>query len=99
MVADFGLARNMFDGDYYRKKHDRPKPIRWMALESIQEDIYTSKTDVVSVCLRSARVVCPSNSRTFCIPLPQKYFRNLVAIRNNLDIMSLLNQWLQKGPK
>ena len=48
MVADFGLARNMYDSEYYQKKHDRPRPIRWMALESIQRDIYSTKSDVVS---------------------------------------------------
>ena len=48
MVSDFGLARNMFDHDYYRMKNNRPKPIRWMALESILKDVYSSKSDVVS---------------------------------------------------
>ena len=50
MVADFGLARNMYDSDYYQKKTDRPRPIRWMALESIQKDKYSSKSDVVRFC-------------------------------------------------
>ncbi len=48
MVADFGLARNMYDSEYYQKKHDRPRPIRWMPPESILRDIYSTKSDVVS---------------------------------------------------
>ena len=56
MVADFGLARNMYDSDYYQKKHDRPRPIRWMAPESILRDIYSCKSDVVGFIHLSSMV-------------------------------------------
>ena len=53
-VADFGLTENMYDRNYYR--HDKTEvgnsekvPIRWMAPESIENDIYNERTDVVSL--------------------------------------------------
>ena len=52
-VADFGLTEDMYVRNYFR--HDKSEegsekkvPIRWMALESIENDIYNERTDVVS---------------------------------------------------
>lgn len=48
-IADFGLARNFVQGsDYYRKTTDGRLPIKWMALESLSGQIYTSQSDVWS---------------------------------------------------
>ena len=47
-IADFGLSRDIFHGDYYRMQSlDQPLPVRWMAYESITERLFTQKTDVV----------------------------------------------------
>ena len=53
-VADFGLTEDVYARNYFR--HDRSEegseekvPIRWMAPESIENDIYTERSDVVSV--------------------------------------------------
>eukprot|EP00794_Sanderia_malayensis_P020492 gene20492-22508_t len=48
-VSDFGLSR-MFsdDKDYYRGKTASLLPIRWYALESIRDSVFTSKSDVWS---------------------------------------------------
>ena len=54
-MADFGLTEDMYCANYYRRcesEGDEKVPIRWMAPESIEGDIYTEATDVVSV-------VCP----------------------------------------
>ena len=52
-VVDFGLTEDMYVRNYFR--HDKSEegseekvPIRWMAPESIENDIYNEKTDVVS---------------------------------------------------
>ena len=54
-VADFGLTEDMYCTNYYRRGKsgsDEKVPIRWMAPESIEEDIYNEATDVVSLtCL------------------------------------------------
>ena len=48
-VADFGLSEDVYSTNYYRQgKEDEMKlPIRWMAVESIMDGIYTEKSDVV----------------------------------------------------
>ena len=52
-VADFGLTEDMYDSDYYRRGESEASnervPIKWMAPESIEEDVYNEKTDVVRV--------------------------------------------------
>ena len=52
-VADFGLTEDMYATNYYRRRKsdvgaDDKVPIRWMAPESIENDIYNESTDVVS---------------------------------------------------
>ena len=51
-VADFGLTEDMYGTNYFRKKKsemgsEEKVPIRWMAPESIEKDIYNESTDVV----------------------------------------------------
>lgn len=46
-VADFGLSRKIYDSNYYRQKDAIRVPIKWMAIESLSESIYTTKSDVV----------------------------------------------------
>jgi len=46
-IADFGLARNI-QGEYYRKTTDGRLPIKWMAIESLLGQVYTSQSDVWS---------------------------------------------------
>lgn len=47
-VADFGLSRDIYEKDYYSGKDKTIKlPVRWMALECLERNIYNTKTDVV----------------------------------------------------
>ena len=47
-VGDFGLSRDIYVKDYYREgDRGKPKPFRWMALESLRQATYTSQSDVV----------------------------------------------------
>lgn len=50
-VADFGLARNVFGKEYYSvRRHRHAKlPVKWMALESLQTQKFTTKSDVVGM--------------------------------------------------
>lgn len=50
-VADFGMARDIYDKEYYSiQDHKRVKlPVKWMAIESLQTQKFTIKSDVVSV--------------------------------------------------
>ncbi|XP_008851384.1 macrophage-stimulating protein receptor isoform X2 [Nannospalax galili] len=49
-VADFGLARDILDKDYYSVQQQRHArlPVKWMALESLQTYRFTTKSDVWS---------------------------------------------------
>ncbi|KAL1395783.1 hypothetical protein pipiens_010989, partial [Culex pipiens pipiens] len=44
-VADFGLARDVQDHEYYRKMTAGKVPIRWMAPESLENFFFDSRTD------------------------------------------------------
>ena len=60
-VADFGLTEDMYGTNYFRRRHsvtgreDR-LPIKWMAPESIEKDIFTEATDVVSTGIFTLRL-------------------------------------------
>ncbi|XP_056461937.1 macrophage-stimulating protein receptor-like [Gadus chalcogrammus] len=49
-VADFGMARDIFDKEYYSiQDHKKAKlPVKWMAIESLQTQKFTTKSDVWS---------------------------------------------------
>ncbi|XP_038113504.1 fibroblast growth factor receptor homolog 1 [Culex quinquefasciatus] len=47
-IADFGLARDVHNQEYYRKMTSGKLPIRWMAPESLEERFFNTKTDVWS---------------------------------------------------
>ncbi|MBN3302051.1 RON protein, partial [Amia calva] len=49
-VADFGMARDVFDKEYYSvQDHRKAKlPVKWMAIESLQTQKFTTKSDVWS---------------------------------------------------
>ena len=45
-IADFGMAKDIYRSDYYRKGGKAMLPIRWMPPESFLDGIFTTKTDV-----------------------------------------------------
>ncbi|XP_077296632.1 vascular endothelial growth factor receptor 1-like [Arctopsyche grandis] len=47
-ICDFGLAKNMYKTDNYKKKGDGPFPVKWMAVESIRDRIFSTQSDVWS---------------------------------------------------
>ncbi|XP_046394628.1 vascular endothelial growth factor receptor 1-like [Ischnura elegans] len=47
-ICDFGLARNLYKNIDYKKKGQDPLPIKWMAIESIEDRIFSTKSDVWS---------------------------------------------------
>ncbi|CAO1419888.1 unnamed protein product [Diamesa hyperborea] len=47
-IADFGLARHIYDQDYYRKQTEGKLPIKWLAPESLFDKIYDTQSDVWS---------------------------------------------------
>uniref|UniRef100_A0A665ULK4 Tyrosine-protein kinase receptor TYRO3 n=1 Tax=Echeneis naucrates TaxID=173247 RepID=A0A665ULK4_ECHNA len=47
-VADFGLSKKIYSGDYYRQGSVSKLPVKWIALESLSDNVYTTQSDVWS---------------------------------------------------
>eukprot|EP00118_Oscarella_pearsei_P021151 m.236157 g.236157 ORF g.236157 m.236157 type:complete len:983 (+) comp40131_c0_seq11:1257-4205(+) len=47
-IGDFGMTRDVYQNDYYRKRGSGPMPVRWMAPESLLDGVFTSASDVWS---------------------------------------------------
>lgn len=47
-IADFGLARDLQNIDYYKKKSGGRLPVKWMAPEALFDRVYTTQSDVWS---------------------------------------------------
>uniref|UniRef100_A0A1I8P476 Tyrosine-protein kinase receptor n=1 Tax=Stomoxys calcitrans TaxID=35570 RepID=A0A1I8P476_STOCA len=45
-IGDFGLARDIYKNDYYRKEGEALVPVRWMAPESLVDGVFTTQSDV-----------------------------------------------------
>ena len=45
-IADFGMARDIYRSDYYRKGGKAMLPVKWMPPEAFLDGVFTSKTDI-----------------------------------------------------
>ena len=45
-IGDFGMTRDVYDTDYYRKGGKGLLPVRWMAPESLYDGLFTTSSDV-----------------------------------------------------
>lgn len=47
-IGDFGMTRDIYETDYYRKGNKGLLPVRWMAPESLADGVFTNQSDVWS---------------------------------------------------
>ncbi|XP_041368267.1 putative molluscan insulin-related peptide(s) receptor [Gigantopelta aegis] len=47
-IGDFGMTRDIYETDYYRKGGKGLLPVRWMAPESLKDGMFTTMSDVWS---------------------------------------------------
>ena len=47
-IGDFGMTRDIYETDYYRKGTKGLLPVRWMAPESLKDGVFTCFSDVWS---------------------------------------------------
>lgn len=79
-IGDFGMTRDIYETDYYRKGTKGLLPVRWMAPESLKDGVFTSFSDVWSygvvlwemVTLASQPYQGLSNDQVIIIKLQEK---------------------------
>uniref|UniRef100_A0A8C0ZQK8 Tyrosine-protein kinase receptor n=1 Tax=Castor canadensis TaxID=51338 RepID=A0A8C0ZQK8_CASCN len=47
-IGDFGMTRDIYEMDYYRKGGKGLLPVRWMAPESLKDGVFTASSDMWS---------------------------------------------------
>jgi len=47
-IADFGLTKDIYANEYYRGDKHSALPVKWMSPESILDNYFDEKSDVVS---------------------------------------------------
>lgn len=45
-ISDFGLTRDIYETNMYQPTSSRKLPYKWMAIESIFDQIFTIKSDM-----------------------------------------------------
>ena len=70
-ICDFGLTRDIYTSDYYKKRGRTFLPVRWMSPESLKHSVLMSHSDVFSYGNRNIRRttsqnVFQSSSYGFC---------------------------------
>ncbi|OCT85441.1 discoidin domain-containing receptor 2 isoform X1 [Xenopus laevis] len=75
-IADFGMSRNLYSGDYYRIQGRAVLPIRWMSWESILLGKFTTASDVW------AFAVTLWETLTFCREQPYSEMSDEQVIEN-----------------
>ena len=87
-VSDFGLSLDIYEKNYFRQeKSDGIKlPIKWMAIESMTDGVFSEKTDVVSILILKLKVILVLSVSCICDIITLN--DNLFSMPNN-DSMSL----------
>ncbi|KAJ8011214.1 hypothetical protein DPEC_G00055840 [Dallia pectoralis] len=75
-IADFGMSRNLYRGDYYRIQGRAVLPIRWMSWESILLGKFTMASDVWAFGVTLWEVM------TLCKEQPYSQFSDEQVIEN-----------------
>ena len=52
-MGDFGLAEDVYSCGYFRQEGNEniKMPYKWMALESLDDNVFNEKTDVVCMAI------------------------------------------------
>ena len=95
-MADFGLSEDVYARNYFRQGRQGEDgeapvklPVRWMAVESLNDRLFTEKTDVVR-CLRSNNY---SDLGAYDIDL-----LTIIIAKIHIVCMTLLYLSVERGP-
>lgn len=50
-ICDFGLAKSMYNNENYQRRKHELLPVRWMAIESIRDRVFSIQSDVWSFAI------------------------------------------------
>uniref|UniRef100_A0A8D1FDZ9 Fibroblast growth factor receptor 2 n=1 Tax=Sus scrofa TaxID=9823 RepID=A0A8D1FDZ9_PIG len=97
-IADFGLARDINNIDYYKKTTNGRLPVKWMAPEALFDRVYTHQSDVYMM-MRDCWHAVPSQRPTFK-QLVEDLDRILTLTTNEdyLDLSQPLEQYSPSYP-
>ncbi|XP_069982414.1 vascular endothelial growth factor receptor 3 isoform X3 [Penaeus vannamei] len=45
-ISDFGLAKDIYKDENYRKSKNAPLPVKWMSVEALRDGIFSTQSDV-----------------------------------------------------
>ncbi|XP_035226687.1 vascular endothelial growth factor receptor 3-like [Stegodyphus dumicola] len=76
-ICDFGLAKDCYKYSNYIKKSDGLLPIKWMAIESIRDRVYTSKSDVWSFGILLWEIFTLGSNPYPGIEINEEFFKKL----------------------
>ncbi|XP_069882583.1 proto-oncogene tyrosine-protein kinase receptor Ret-like [Dipodomys merriami] len=82
-ISDFGLSRDVYEADTYVKRSKGRIPVKWMAIESLFNDIYTTQSDVWSFGVLLWEIVTLGGNPYPGIP-PERLF-NLLKTGHRLE--------------
>lgn len=69
-VADFGLAEDVYTKGYFRQETDASVrlPYKWMPPESLQDMVFSEKSDVVCIGICLGKVSVQPSAKTGLLP-------------------------------
>uniref|UniRef100_A0A8C7S655 receptor protein-tyrosine kinase n=1 Tax=Oncorhynchus mykiss TaxID=8022 RepID=A0A8C7S655_ONCMY len=87
-VADFGLSKKIYSGDYYRQGRIAKMPVKWIAVESLADRVFTVKSDVVWREMKSTVIQVFSSLSEKLNSQPVKFSPQLSALEKLLDSLT-----------
>uniref|UniRef100_A0A5S6R5E3 Protein kinase domain-containing protein n=1 Tax=Trichuris muris TaxID=70415 RepID=A0A5S6R5E3_TRIMR len=89
-IADFGMARSLYQNDYYRIEGRFVLPIRWMAWECVLLGKFSTKTDVWAFGVTLWEVYTLAAEQPFALCNDQQVIENLQHMYYNQGLLVYL---------